>query len=64
MMSVASGRSWAVIAAERAALAVLGSMAVFILSGVAGANETEESEDAVGMGLLAYREKTSGKLEG
>ena len=52
MISVASGRSWAVIAAERAALAVFGSIAVFILSGVAGEKETE-FEVAMGTGLLA-----------
>ena len=52
MISVASGRSWAVIAAERAALAVFGSIAVFILSGVAGEKETV-FEAAMGTALLA-----------
>jgi hypothetical protein len=36
IMSVARGRSCEVIAAERAALAVFGSIAVFIFSGAAG----------------------------
>lgn len=62
-MSIARGRSWAVIAAFRAVVAVEEAIAAFILSGD-GVEKAILSPDRLGTGLRAYRSKTAGKLDG